>query len=153
MVDPDDTLQLTAYLDGELDSAEAARLEARLSRDPALRARADRLRRAIAAVEALPAPEASTALRRKVLAAVEPPTLLERLRASLTQPRVALAGLAAAGATIVAVGVLTRPEDDDEDQLLLAQNLDLVEDLDVMDLDSADDVEVIASLHELEIQR
>ncbi|HNP71505.1 MAG TPA: response regulator, partial [Kouleothrix sp.] len=51
--------------------------------------------------------------------------------------------------------VLRRPrgEEDEAEQLLLAQNLDVVEDLDVMGLETADDLEVIASLHVLELQR
>ena len=42
----DDDRKLTAYLDGELDEAERAALEARLAADPALRARLDALRAA-----------------------------------------------------------------------------------------------------------
>ena len=42
----DDDRQLTAYLDGELDAAERAALDARLGADPTLRARLDALRAA-----------------------------------------------------------------------------------------------------------
>jgi anti-sigma factor RsiW len=42
----DDDRKLTAYLDGELDEAERAALDARLEADPALRARLDALRAA-----------------------------------------------------------------------------------------------------------
>jgi len=152
MVEPDDALQLTAYLDGELDPAEVLRLQARLAQEPALRAREQRLRQAIAAVEALPSPQASPGLRRKVLEAVATPTLAERLQAWLTGPRLGLVGLAAAGAA-TAVALWPTEEGEEDEQLLLAENFDVVEDLDVMGLDTADDLEVIASLHELEMQR
>ncbi len=153
MVEPDDTLQLTAYVDGELEAGQARRLEARLAQDPELREREQRLRRAVAAVEALPSPEASPGLRRKVLAAVEAPSLAERLKAWLTPPRLAALGMATAGTALV-VAMWPRGDDaDGEEQLLLAQNFDVVEDLDVMGLETADDLEVIASLHELELQR
>jgi anti-sigma factor RsiW len=154
MADTDDIRELTAYVDGELPAAEARRLEARLAQQPHLRAAEQRLRRAIAAVQALPSPQASPALRRKVLAAVEAPGPGERLRAWLSLPRLVPAGLAvAAAATAVALWPRSDEAEDEEEQVLLAQNLDVVEDLDVLGLDSADDLEVIASLHELEVAR
>jgi anti-sigma factor RsiW len=153
MAEHDDALQLTAYLDGELPPAEARRLEARLANEPALRGQAERLRQALARVAALPAPEASPALRRRVLEAVSAPTLGERLQAWLTGPRLGAVGLAVAGAA-VAVAVWPSGEAAEEaEQVLLAQNLELVEDLDVLGLDSADDLEVITALHELESLR
>jgi hypothetical protein len=52
---PVDPERLAAYLDGDLDAAEAAALEAALARDPALRARLDAMRHADEALAALPA--------------------------------------------------------------------------------------------------
>jgi anti-sigma factor RsiW len=153
MAENDDALQLTAYVDGELPEEARHRLEARPAVEPALKGMEQRLRVAMARVEALPSPQASAGLRRQVLAAVEPATPLERLRAWLTGPRLGAVGLAAAGAA-AAVALWPGGEEPDEaEQVLLAQNLDLIEDLDVLGLDTADDLEVIASLHELEMQR
>jgi anti-sigma factor RsiW len=153
MADTDDTLLLTAYVDGELSPDAARRLETRLDLDPVLRARERRLRGAVAAVEALPTPQPSAGLRDKVLAAVATPSLAERVGAWLTLPRVAPVGLALAAAGAAVVLWPRDADGDDEEQVFLAQNLDLVEDLDVLGLDTADDLEVIASLHELELQR
>ena len=55
---------LYAYLDGELDSGEAARLEARLAADPALVAELAALRQIDAALDALPGHEVTDAVRR-----------------------------------------------------------------------------------------
>jgi hypothetical protein len=41
----------------------------------------------------------------------------------------------------------------DEETLLLAQNLEVAEDLDLVGLDSADDLAVVAQLDELEVLR
>lgn len=143
---------LTAYIDGELTPERSKEVEAALSADPALRALEQRLRQAIGAVEALPAPVAhpSAQLRRNVLAAIDAPSFWQRW---FTLPRLAPMGLALAAAA-VAVVVWPRPEEGgpiDEEKLFIAQNLDVVEDLDLVGLDSADDLDVVASLHELEV--
>lgn len=154
MADPpkDFTLELTAWLDGELPPEEARAVERALAQDPALRALEQRLRFAITAVEALPRPEpAHPALRRKVLAAVEAPTWRERLAGWLTPARLAPAGLAlAAAATVVVVTRRGTGDEPEGEQLLLAANLDVVEDLDLVGLDSPEDLDVVAALHELE---
>ncbi len=144
--------ELTAYLDGELPPDRVRELEAALAADPALRALEARLRASLAALEALPNPEPapSAALRRAVLDAVSGPTWAERW---LTWPRWAPLGLALAAAA-VAVLAWPRPGDEasglDEERLLLAQNLEEVEDLDLVGLETEADLEVIAALHELE---
>jgi anti-sigma factor RsiW len=145
---------LTAYIDGELPPGRAREVEAALAADPSLRALEQRLRRAIGAVEALPAPEgaASPALRRNVLAAIDEPAWWQRW---FTLPRLAPVGLALA-AVAVAVVVWPQAQVDegapaDEEKLLLAQNLDVVEDLDLVGLSSAEDLDVVAELHELEV--
>lgn len=142
--------ELTAYIDGELSPARAAEVEAALAADPALRAMEQRLRVSIAAIEGLPVPDTapSPALRRAVLDAVNMPTWKEKW---LTWPRLVPVGFALAAA----VAVVAWPREDvgamDEEKLLLAQNLDVVEDLDVIDLDSSADLDVVANLHELEV--
>jgi len=149
------TEQLTAYVDGELSEMEARALEAELERDPALRALEQKLRRTVALVEAMPAPEPSSALRRAVLSRIDEPTLGERLKAFFTPARLGVAGLAAAAAVATVVVVAAQPKDvpGDEEQLFLAQNMEVIEDLDLVGLDSPDDLDVVASLHELEVQR
>lgn len=144
---------LTAYLDGELPPAQVQELEAALAKDPALRALKERLQRAIGAVAALPSPEASPALRRAVLTGAEaPPSLAERVAAFFTLPRLApLAGVAAAVG--VAVVVARRGGSDngaEMEQLALAHDLDVLDDYDVIGLESADDVDVVLNLKELE---
>lgn len=144
---------LTAYIDGELPPDRVAALEAELAKNPALRALEQGLRRSIEAVEALPLPlaETSPALRRAVLEAIAQPTFFERW---FTLPRLLPLGLALA-AGLSAVVFWPSPGEDgapvDEEKLLLAQNLEVVEDLDLMDLGSAEDLDVVAQLHELEV--
>lgn len=144
--------ELTAYVDGELAPEKVREMEAALARDPALRSLEQRLRQSIGAVEALPLPAPSPALRRAVLEAIAQPTFWERW---FTLPRLLPVGLALAAAlTAVVVWPRLGLEEGlpaDEEKLLLAQNLDVVEDLDLMDLDSAEDLEVVADLHELEV--
>lgn len=142
--------ELTAYIDGELPPEKVRALEAAMANDPALRSLEQRLRRSIAAVEELPMPQTSPALRRAVLEAISKPTFFERW---FTLPRLLPLGLAlAAGVTLI---VWPRGEESgapiDEEKLLLAQNLEVVEDLDLMDLGSTEDLDVVAQLHELEV--
>ena len=70
-------VELVAYLDGELDAAAAARVEARIAADPAYRTRADALRRPFDLLDFLPKPEASPTFATRTLAQtqrVEPVT-------------------------------------------------------------------------------
>jgi anti-sigma factor RsiW len=53
----DEKADLTAYLDGELDEETSQAFEARLSRDPKLRAEADSLKRTWEMLDYLPRPE------------------------------------------------------------------------------------------------
>lgn len=143
---------LSAYIDGELPPERVKELEAALAKDPALRSLEQRLRKSIEAVEALPVPETSSpALRRAVLAAIDEPTFWERW---FTLPRLLPIGLALA-AGVSAVVFWPRPAEEvaplDEEKLLLAQNLEVVEDLDLVDLGSTEDLDVVAELHELEV--
>src|SRR5262245_33529894 len=58
---------LTAYLDGELDEASTHAFEARLSREPSLRAEADALKRTWDLLDYLPRPEPSTTFTHRTL--------------------------------------------------------------------------------------
>jgi anti-sigma factor RsiW len=142
---------LSAYIDGELPPERVKAIEAALAKDPALRSLEQRLRRSIEAVESMPLPQTSSpALRRAVLAAIDKPTFWERW---FKLPRLLPLGLAVA-AGVSAVMFWPRPEEAvqfDEEKLLLAQNLEEVEDLDLVDLGSTEDLDVVAQLHELEV--
>jgi anti-sigma factor RsiW len=158
MADKDFRADLTAFIDDELGPDEVRALEAALARDPALRALEQKLRRTVTAVEALPPLQPSSiALRRQVLNAIdaEPRPFGERVRAWLTPGRLVPVGVAMAAAvtTLVLWAPSAEEQPADAESLLMAQQMDVVEDLDLVGVDSADDLEVIAALHELEVQR
>ena len=146
---------LTAYIDGELSELEARRMKEALDADPELAALERAMRATLEAVEKLPSPEPSQALRRAVMNRLdEPKSAFERLRAFFTLPRLVPAvGLATAA--VVAVVVMQgrvgtdRPQLDAE-TLLVAQNIEVLEDMDLIGLENPDDLDVVASLHELE---
>jgi anti-sigma factor RsiW len=143
---------LTAYIDGELSELDKKRIEEALLADPELAALERRLRGTVTAVEKLEAPAPSLALKRAVLGRLDEPKALDRLKAFFTLPRLVPAvGLAAAAAAVIIVKAKTgEPVGEDPEALVLAQNIDVVEDLDVIGLDNPDDLDVVANLHELE---
>jgi anti-sigma factor RsiW len=157
MTPRDWTEELTAYLDGELPEAEVKALEARLAEEPELRALEGKLRRTVALLKTMEAPVASPALRRAVLSRIDAPTLAERLQAWLRPGRLLPVGaLLAAAVAVVLLGRGAEPvrgAPADEEQLFLAQNLEVAEDLDVLGLDAPEDLDVVARLHELEETR
>jgi hypothetical protein len=59
--------ELVAYLDGELDPAAARKVEARLAKDPAARARAAELKKSFDMLDYLPKPEPSTTFTSRTL--------------------------------------------------------------------------------------
>jgi anti-sigma factor RsiW len=148
--------ELTAYIDGELSEAERARLEAQLKADPRLAALEARLRQTVALMKTLPAPAPSRQLKAGVLGRLEadaaPVGSWSWARA------VPLVAVAAAALLVFVVRGRVGGEDEllslvEEDQVLLAQNMELVEDLDLAGLASPEDLEVIEALKELEVQR
>ncbi|MFT3713987.1 MAG: zf-HC2 domain-containing protein [Archangium sp.] len=147
---------LTAYIDGELSPERTKEMEAALAADPSLRAMEQKLRAMVQAVEALPQPvtASSAAMRRAVMNAVSEPTFREKwLRWPVLMP---VAGLAAAAAVTLVVwprANVETPAGLDEEQLLLAQNLEVVEDLDLVGLESPEDLDVVADLQDLEVMR
>jgi anti-sigma factor RsiW len=148
--------ELSAYIDGELSADDTRALEARLSEDPALRALEQRLRRTVTLMARVPEPSPTPAFRRAVLAAVAVPTFGERLRAWLSPGRLVPVGLVATAAAVTLVLVSGREVTPgapapDEEQLLVAQNLDLLEEMDTVGLESPEDLDVVATLHELEV--
>jgi anti-sigma factor RsiW len=147
--------ELTAYVDGELSPAETSAVRLHLGTCADCRATEALLRRTVQTLEALPAFEPSLGLRRTVLNRVEavPAPFRQRLGRSLLVPWAA--GLLTAGvlgllwATHAAAPALP-PELKDGTALDVAMNYDVVANLDVLDLESPDDVEVVAHLQELE---
>lgn len=127
--------QLAAYAAGELPADERAALEARLAREPALRARLEAIRRADAALAALPAVEPPADFSRRLRA-----TLQEELqrtddggdelaaRRELRRQRFLRgAGLAAAAAGVVAlatIGITSLVGDGGGDDMAATEALD-----------------------------
>ncbi|HVE81520.1 MAG TPA: zf-HC2 domain-containing protein [Myxococcales bacterium] len=156
---------LTAYVDQELPPLKLRQLEGHLPSCQSCTATLALLRRTVSALEAMPAFSPSPALRRAVLTRIseEPPSLLDRLR-GLLRPRFMVPALSAAALLAVGVAVvqLSRrgegPAADaplmvaDATEFELVKNLDLVEDLDVVGLESPEDLEVVEHLDELEGQ-
>jgi anti-sigma factor RsiW len=143
---------LTAYVDGELSELERKRIEEALKADPELAALEQQLRATVTAMKSLPTPEVSPGMKRAVLERLAEPGLLERLGKLFTLPRLVPAvGLAAAAAVaVVVVGARERPVQADADALMVAQNLEVLEDLDLIGLENPDDLDLVASLHQLE---
>ncbi|MDX2015763.1 MAG: zf-HC2 domain-containing protein [Myxococcaceae bacterium] len=149
--------ELTAYIDGELSDAERAEVEAQLAVDPKLKALEARLRQTVALMKALPAPAPSTQLKAQVWRQLEadaaPPGFFSWQRA------VPLFAVAAAALLVFVVRGRLGGQDEavpafvEDDQVLLAQNMDVVEDLDLAGLAALEDLEVIEQLRELEVPR
>ena len=147
---------LTAYIDGELPTARRAEVEAHVGTCAECQRTEALLRRTLSSMAALPEFKPSADTRRAVLARVDalPPPLRERLKA-LLRPGVLVPSLGLAAAVGLAViysgGESQGLEVTDAGALELAANLELVEDYDVVGLDSSEDLEVIENLHELEV--
>jgi anti-sigma factor RsiW len=146
--------ELTAYIDGELPEAERRELEAALATDPQLRALEMRLRQTIALMQRVPATAPSPRLKSKVLSSLDAePTSSRAWAWQKLVPAVALAA-----AAVIAVVLLRGGGGREEaistfveaDQVLLAQNIDVVEDLDLDGLATFEDLDVIEQLAELE---
>lgn len=146
---------LTASLDQELPALEAARLAAHLPTCPDCRATEALLRTGLQAVATLPAFEPSSALRRALLAQVDalPTSLGARLRALLRPWVLVPVGGGLAAGLVVTLLVLQRPhapELSPPAQLELAMNFDVVDDYEVLGIDSPEDLDVVEHLQELE---
>lgn len=135
-----DREDLTAYLDGEADPATRMRIEARLNRDPRLRAEADALKRAWDLLDQLPHPELSTNFTSQTLDRVSALRPAARGSATTALPSVARhvpwAMIAATVAGLVlgwsVTGFVARPTEPAPlrlDDPLLVQDLRLIENL------------------------
>ncbi len=153
----DYTAELTAYIDGELGAEDVRALEAALAADPALRALEQRLRRTVHMLKAMPEASADSArLRESLLHELDAQTV-SRLPAWFSM-KTLVPGVALAAAALVGVVVMqgTQPAGGvsvQDEELLVAQQFDVVEDMDLAGLESPDDLDVIAQLNELEVQR
>ncbi|MBY0523116.1 MAG: hypothetical protein K2R98_06940 [Gemmataceae bacterium] len=81
-LDDDEREELISYLDGEADAATAREVEAKLNRDPRVRAEADALRRTFDLLDFLPKPEPSANFTERTVTRVAaiPPGLLSVTR-------------------------------------------------------------------------
>jgi anti-sigma factor RsiW len=147
--------ELTAYVDGELPPTRHNEVEAHLPGCSDCQSTVALLKRTVAGLAHVPELPPSPATRREVLARVEalPAPLKERLLA-LLRPSVLVpaAGLAAVAGLLVYSAGEPRLEVGDPGTLELAMNLEVVEDYEVVGLDSSEDLEVVAHLHELEVR-
>lgn len=148
--------ELTAYIDGELPAARRAEVQTHLGTCAGCKSTEALLRGTVASMARLPEFVPSAETRRAVMAKVDalPPPLKERLMA-LLRPSVLVPSMGLAAALALAVytsGESQSVDAADEGALELAMNMELMEDYDVVGLDSSEDMEVIANLHELEVR-
>ncbi len=145
--------ELTAYVDGELPEADMRAVRAHLSSCATCRSTEALLRRALGALEALPAFEPSPGLRRRVLGRLSQPASWSERVGALLRPGVLLPAGALLTAGVVA-GLLASagprhgaPGDfQDSRSLDVAMNYEVLSDYEVLGLESPDDVEVVAQL-------
>jgi anti-sigma factor RsiW len=144
---------LTALLDGALAPERRREVEAHLSTCAACRAERDRLASALAAAAALsPPPGPSPGFDQRFYARLARergrPSLLGRVGALRWRLLAPAAGAAAVAALAVAVAARHRAAEAD-----MARNLDLLENYELVAslgaAETAEDVEVVAHLHEL----
>ncbi|MFN0063943.1 MAG: anti-sigma factor family protein [Myxococcaceae bacterium] len=155
------TSELTAYLDEALDPLARAQVEAHLPTCVTCNQALAELREAALAMSRLsrpePSPERSMALRRRVMSQIAQEPLPWRMRlAEWAKPArwVPAAALTGAATVLVTYSVMNSSNDSwkelEPQGLELAANYEVLEDMDVLGLESTADVEVVAALHELE---
>ena len=147
-LDDKDRADLIAYLDGELDGEAARAIEARISREPAVRAEAESLKRTWDMLDYLPRPEPSPSFTHRTLDKLS----THATRAALRPRRPVRRWLLGAGwaAAVVLVGLvgylgavaLTPPKPTPRD---LVRDLRLIE-----NLRAYEDVEMLEFLRELD---
>jgi anti-sigma factor RsiW len=145
---------LTAFVDGELSATDTARVRKHLESCAECRATTALLQRTVTTVVALPAFQPSLGLRRRVLTRVEalPRPWAERFR-DWFRPTVLLpSGVGVALAAVLAFVAVRHAADQRRLELAVASNYELLSDYEVVGL-SADDLEVVEHLDELEARR
>lgn len=136
---------LTAWLDGELPEARANEVAAAVAADAQLAKKVEALKKTRALLSSLATPEPSPRLRALVLSEVA-----KTPEKRPFWPALFLGFAAAAG--IAALMWWPRETPMEDDRIMLAQNLELLEDYDAMTLTNPDDLEVIAAMKELEAE-
>jgi anti-sigma factor RsiW len=147
---------LTAYVDGELPPARRMAVEAHLGTCAGCQSTHALLVNAVARLAELPAFEPSPHTRRAVLAKLDagPVPWWQRLK-GLLRPAVLVPSVGLAVALGVAL-LMAGPANDaplelaDPGVMELAANLEVAEDYELLGLESPEDLEVVANLHELE---
>lgn len=146
---------LSAYVDGELPEVRARAVKNHLAGCGECRTMEQLIRKTVMSLDVLPAFEPSAELRRRVMSHLEPPPsplsrLAKWLRPQLLVP---IAGVAAVGAIVFAVHLPdSMPQPSELSQVELAQDFDAVADLDVLGLESVEDVDVLQHLDELQAE-
>ena len=143
---------LTAYIDGELNEAEAGEIQTALNADPQLRALEQQLRGSISATKQLTHLEPSTHLRRAVLQRVATPATSRWQSLFRWQLAVPLSFATAAALAVVLLPGRKEPPAFDAETFYVAQNMELIEDLDLIGLEQAEDIEIVENLNALEGQ-
>lgn len=144
---------LTAYVDGELDEVLRRKLDGHLPGCVECARTIELLSGAVATLRAAPPRDVPAELRKGVLAQVEPRALWRRPRTTLALGAIAAMAAGVAVALFIRAPAPTEPSAElvaDPIQWELAQNLEALDDLELLDLEDADDLEVIGRLHELE---
>lgn len=150
--------ELTAYIDGEVSAELRAEIEAQLQRDPSLASAERRLRKTIELMKAVPESAPSATLKSAVMRQLDSGASVSRLPVWWSARALVPMG-AIAAAALVGIVVLQQPVQPQgatsvqEEELLVAQQMDEVEDLELVGIESADDLDVIEQLNELEVQR
>jgi anti-sigma factor RsiW len=146
--------ELTAYLDSELPLLQMKQVQQHLETCTDCRGTVELLKSTLAQLSAVPAFEPSPSLRRAVFAQLdrESESFWEKfvrwLKPQILLPSVGLV----AAAVVVMVIAIRRPATLPRDAQLfeLASNLELVQDYEVIGINSVEDLEVVKHLHELE---
>lgn len=140
--------ELTAYVDEELEPQRRRQLLSHLPGCGACARTLDQLERSVSLVRTLESPSPSGSLRRAVLSQLEKPAAPSWFQA-LFRPSVWAPALAMAAAVLF---VVTRPgqKQPSPDQLALAVDMEVLADLELLGLESAEDLEAVQQLDQLE---
>ncbi len=148
---------LTAYVDGELPPARRMEVEAHLGTCAGCRSMHALLGNTVARLAELPVFEPSPHTRRAVMAKLDalPVPWWQRLkvllRPAVLVPSVGLATALGVALLMAGPGADAPLELADPAVMELAANLEVAEDYELLGLESPEDLEVVANLHELEV--